>query len=271
MRYDLSILIPSIRTNNWPNLISSLHRACRKHTCELILIGPFNGFNQLIPCANIYPKHIEEFGCVSRAVQRGMLETSSDLVFLTVDDCVFAENSIDICINQYKTECNELDVLNMRYSEGGDIWPAEKYRVGAHGSFQLPGVDQNWNIAPQFMMKRATFVGLGGFDCRYEYINEPVHDFMFRLQRFGGKVINSNVHCCIATHYPGETKDHGPIHRSQTQHDYPLFVEYYNKGDVPIFIRYDNWRQQPDVWNKRFSKGKVQTYDELAKSEGYIL
>lgn len=273
MKYDLSILIPSIRTNNWASLIVSLHEACKKYTCELVFIGPFEDFNSCAGCSNIYPRHIEEFGCVSRAVQRGMLETLSDLVFLTVDDCVFAEDSIDKCIEQYREECGEVDVLNMRYSEGGDIWPAEKYRVGAHGSFQLPGIDQNWNLAGQFIMKRSTFIGFGGIDCRYEYSNEGVNDLIFRMQRFGSKVINSHVHCCIATHYPGETKDHGPIHRAQISHDYPTFVNYYrsNNGNGPIFIDYDNWQQQPDVWERRFSRGKKYTYQELAESEGYSL
>ena len=266
-KYDIGILIPAIRTNRWVDLYNSIALSCKNHTWQLVLVSPFALPKELSHHTNI--KIISEFGQVSRAVQRGMLEVDSDLVFLTVDDCVMLEDAIDKCILQYKAQCSQNDVLNMRYSEGGDIWNIAQYTAGFHGALRIHGVDPKWQIAPQFLMDKNYFVSIGGFDCRYEYINEPVHDFMFRVQLLGGSIIHSDTHCCIATHYPETTKDHAPIHHAQLGHDYPIFIERYRNGQIDLIIDYDNWKNTPAIWNRRFNNGVSHSYEELIQKEGY--
>jgi len=233
----------------------------------VVFVGPFADESCIEYFKHV--RHVKEFGCVSRAVQLGMLETTAPCVMLTVDDCVILPGSIDAAMDFFKDTCHERDVINLRYVEGGLAWTPDMCKAGSHAELCLPNINPEWKIAMQFIMERLTFLEMGGFDCRYEYINEPVHDFMFRLQRDGGKIYDSPTHCCYATHYPGVTKDHGPIHYAQTSHDYPIFKERWTNNDVATIIDYNNWKQQPAVWTRRFSKGQVGSYEELIKSEGY--
>ena len=42
MKFDLSIVIPGIRTPNWASLYESAEKACKKYTWEMIFISPFD-------------------------------------------------------------------------------------------------------------------------------------------------------------------------------------------------------------------------------------
>ena len=42
MKFDLSIVIPGIRTPNWVNLYESTKKACKKYKWEIIFISPFD-------------------------------------------------------------------------------------------------------------------------------------------------------------------------------------------------------------------------------------
>ena len=95
---------------------------------------------------------------------------------------------------------------------------------------------------------------------------------MFRLQRTGGKIYFAPEHCCIATWYRETTGDHAPIHYAMTKRDIPVFVKMYSDRryyENRIKIDYDNWKKSPEVWERRFSKGIVNSYEELCKQEGY--
>ena len=265
--YDLSILIPSIRTNRWETLLASIESVCKRHTWQVVFIGPFAHQPSLDKYQNV--KFIEDFGSPSRAIQKGMLYIDSDLVFVTVDDCILYEDSLDLALDQYHAECGRQDVLLMRYKEGGYVYTPGDYRAGHHQALRIPNVNPDWLVAPQFLMNQHYFKELGGFDCRYEYNNEPVHDFMFRLQMLGNKIVPSNTHVTESTHYPGCTGDHRPIHESQLYHDYPIFVDIYTNGKVQMFIDYDNWKNTPEVWTRRFTNGIQTSYEDLVKAEGY--
>lgn len=266
--YDISILVPAIRTIRWKSLYDSIVLACKKYKWELVLVTPFDLPEELREYDNI--NIVKENGQVSRAVQRGMLELKSDLVFLTVDDCVLMEDSLDISIDDYKQKCGYNDVLCMRYSEGGNIQDEVYYIAHTHPPYRIPGIDSSWKIAPQFIMNKNKYIDMGGFDCQFEYINEPVHDFMFRLQNFGGGSIHiSSTYCCVATWYSGETGDHSPIFNAQTYHDWPIFLEMYKKPNSRYIIDYDNWKNTPEIWERRFSQGVPNNYTELVAQEGY--
>jgi len=266
MNYDISILIPAIRTNRWTTLYDSIQLACKNYKWQLVLVSPFELPENLRQHKNI--KLVQDYGSVSRAVQIGMSCLDSDTVFVTVDDCTFAEDSIDTSLEQYKKECSKKDVLAIRYSEGGQISNKDYYVAGYHDALKLPNINPDWKIAPQFIMDKNYFIELGGFDCRYEYMNEPVHDFMFRLQTLKNKVIISNVYCCIASHYPGLEGDHAPIHNAQSLHDYPLFRHIYANNLNTIHIDYNNWQNSPNIWERRFPE-KYSSYEELVKKQGY--
>jgi hypothetical protein len=232
------------------------------------LVSPFDLPEGMSNIDNI--KLVKDCGQVSRCVQRGMLEIDSDLVFLTVDDCVFLEDSIDVSINDYRKLCSREDILNMRYSEGGNILSSEYYASGKAFSF-LSGINYSWYVAPQFIMNKNEFVRLGGFDCQFEYINECVHDLSYRIQYGGGKIIHSSTYSCVATWYEGSSGDHKTIFEAQTYHDWPIFVEMYKQPNNRYIIDYDNWKNTPEVWNRRFTKGVPVSYSQLVEQEGYVI
>jgi hypothetical protein len=251
-------------------LYDSAKLACKQHTWELVLVSPFDLPEDMIGLPNV--SIFKDFGQVSRCVQRGMLEVQAPLVFLTVDDCVFLEDSIDKCLDDYKELCSDDDILNMRYSEGGDIQPPEYYAAGKTLGF-LAGIEPHWYVAPQFIISVAKFIDMGGFDCQFEYINECVHDFSYRVQRGGGHVYHSSTHACVATWYEGSTGDHKTIFEAQTYHDWPIFVQMYRQPNDRYKIPYENWRHAPAIWARRFTKGVnlPTSYGELVEQEGYII
>tara|TARA_R110002020_G_scaffold238148_6_gene450579 strand:+ start:46 stop:873 length:828 start_codon:yes stop_codon:yes gene_type:complete len=271
MKYDLSIFIPGFRSPNWPSVYESAKQACKKYNWEMVFIGPFEPPAELKDEENVL--FIKDFGTVTRCAQKGMLEIRSDLFFLTVDDCVFVEGSIDSAMDLYNKECGYKDAIAMIYGEGGNLMETKYWEVKTHGDFNLPGIDQTWKIANQCLMNKNYFIELGGLDCaNFEYIDKPIHDFMFRLQKDGGRILFSPEHVCIATWFPGEEGDHGPIHHAMISYDTPYFNMLYSTPDLyadRLKLPYDNWKLSPRVWRRRFSKGIPASYEELCAQEGY--
>ena len=271
MSYDISILIPGFRTPNWFNLYKSAEKACKRYKWEIVFIAPFDLPSELEGKSNV--SVIKSLGNVPRCVQIGVPKINSDLFFLTVDDCEFAEDSLDLSLDKFKQTCSKKDAMAMIYGEGGNLMETKYWEVKTHGDFRLPGINQTWKIANQCIMYKDAFIELGGLDCEnFEYLDKPIHDFMFRLQKAGGNIVFSPVHCCIATWFPGETGDHGPIHHAQISHDTPIFNTMYS---VPqyyqdrIKLDYNNYLNSDKIWKRRFSKGIPKTYKELCEQEGY--
>jgi len=273
-KYDISIVIPALRDSVWPILYDSIGNACKKYTWELVLVSPFGLPKELQDKENILL--VRDFGNVPRCVQRGIKNSNSDLFFLTVDDCIFAKDSIDMALEKYKKHCSRKDAMAMLYGEGGNKMSPDYWKVsGPYGHpLRLPGVDMDWKIANQCLMSKDYFIELGGLDCKnFTYLDKPIHDFMFRLQRNGGEIYFSPKHVCIAYHFPEETGDHKPIHHAYIK-DTPYFNTVYSIPELysdRIKLDFGNWKLSPPLWKDRFSKGVPRTYKELCAMEGYDL
>ena len=101
------------------------------------------------------------------------------------------------------------------------------------------------------------FYNLGGFDCQWEYTNCPVNDLVFRAQMDGAKVINSPSLISIGAWMPNHIGDHGPVHDAQMGPDTVSFNSLWSdpeKVKSRVRINYSNWKNYPDVWDRRFSK-----------------
>lgn len=277
--YDLSIVIPALRDDVWPVLYESVGNACKKYKWELVLVSPFPLPVELQDKENI--TLIRDFGNVTRCVQLGVQQAKGDLFFLTVDDCVFAKDSIDMAMDKYYSDCGYKDVIAMIYAEDGNAMPKEYWTVaGPPGRpdigapLNLPGIDRSWKIANQCLMKRQYFIDLGGVDCEnFVYLDKPIHDFMFRLQRDGGNIYFSPKHVCLATHFPQTSGDHKPIHNACAR-DAPYFNMLYSNPSLyenRVKISFDNWRRSDKIWKGRFTKGIPKSYRELCVMEGYNL
>ena len=121
-------------------------------------------------------------------------------------------------------------------------------------------------------MKLDYFKELGGWDCRYEYVNHSLHDLMFRVQADGGRLYDSQTDATTCNHFVDKTGDHAPIYDAQTFHDKPKFDAIYsvpNAAANRIKIDLNNWEQQPEVWDRRFEKDDSGNLPESYEALGY--
>ena len=167
MTLKLSLIIPGIRTNNWLNLYNSVFNACKKFSWEIVFISPFNLPEELKDKTNI--TLVKDFGSVPRCIQKGVLEADGELIFSTVDDCIFSEDSIDMAIELY--DMNNIDpassgtveyldtsienrvIISMVYGEGGNLMDPVKYwTAGTHSDLRLPGLSVANIMEPKFYL-----------------------------------------------------------------------------------------------------------------------
>jgi hypothetical protein len=266
-KYDISFFFPAIRTPRWYEMYKSLERSCKKYKWEMVLCGPFELPPTLQGIENV--KHVKERGNVSRAVQVGILETRSKLVFMGVDDSVFEENAMDKSIDAYLEKATRKDMMQCIYVEGGQSQPDSYWTVAHHTTYQLGGIDQSWKICNQPIMHRDYFIELGGFDCRWEYQDGAFHDFVFRAQRNGSKIYLSPCKVSEASWWPDHQGDHGAIHDAMVLHDLAIFREIWGKDNDRLKIDYDNWKDTPEVWERRFPTKVYNSYEELWQGENY--
>jgi hypothetical protein len=256
-KYDISVLISGIRTHNWAEVYTSLCQACTRYSFELVFVGPFDPPSFLKHFDNV--KYIKDYGQPSRCSQRGLLECEGHLVFQTVDDCNFVKYSLDYALAFYEKQCTRKDIINGRYFEGGNQMPLEYWKAWHHESLRLEGIHQDWNISLQPIIDTEYAREIGGYDCRYEYCNAGIHDFVFRVQKDGGKVYNSLTEICNADHMPGYSGDHEPIERLWLENDFPLLKKMYGskKSNRRIKIDINNWSKTPAVWERRFDPNNL--------------
>lgn len=269
MKYDISVLMPAIRTHKWFKMYNSLLNSCKKYTFELVLVSPFDLPEEMKNLTNV--KLIKDYGCPTRAAQIGIYHCEGDMLYHCVDDALFFNNAIDMAFDFYKSEkCTHKDVVNMRYRESpnytGPQLPLEFWNAYYHEELRLPGIKENWKISLHHFMSLNYFKSIGGWDCQFEYLNHPLHDLMFRVQSDGGVIYNSPMDVTTCDHYPGKSVDHGPIHDAQIYHDLPIFQKIYNEPNAVskrIVLPLDNWKQCPDIWERRFKSEKPTCYIDL--------
>ncbi len=270
MKFEYSILIPAIRQNLWDNLYKSLRESDNFFNWELVLAGPFRPSDWLLSQDNV--QWVEDTSYVSVAAQRAIEKVRSDYFYLCVDDNLWLKDKLSEAFEFYKLNCSPKDVLVLPYTEGGHKNPLspEYWNVSYHGSTNtLAGVDQSWKLAPQAIYGVKAFKELGGFDCQFEYIDASQKDYVFRLQRSGGQVWVFPGQVASTDWTPDEQAGHGPVHHALVSHDEPIFKEMWGKENNRLKIEYDNWWAAPLIWDRRFSKGLTNSFDELWIQEGY--
>lgn len=268
-KYDISILMPAIRTPRWKKMYESILQSCTEFSFELILVSPFDLPDDLKQYDNILL--IKDYGCPTRAAQIGAIHCRGKLLYHCVDDAIFLPKSIDNSIYFYNKVCQEKDVVNMRYSDGvdykGHSYPISHWNVCSHEElYTVPGIRKDWKWSMHFLISLEYFRYLGGWDCQFEYLNHALHDLIYRLQANGGTVYNSLVDVTTCDWMPGKSGDHAAIHNAQITHDAPIFNELYSKEDTAfsrITIDPDNWKNCEAIWSRRFANGLPKNYSQL--------
>lgn len=249
--YDLSIILPSIRTNLLNRFYDSLLISCRNHSFELIIIGPYDP-SEVLNHENI--KYIKDFGAPARAAQLGAIQAQGTYITWSSDDAWYLDGTLDSLLEIIKNEDRKTCVA-VRYGEGdGTPMPKELHMARAHNDCQLPGILPHYMVTPVSMLNTEYFREIGGWDCQYEHLNMCCHDLIFRVQNDGGKVIIPDFTAFNCDWMPGETGDHGPIHFAYFENDLPKFNEMYAEAhEDRIKIDLNNWENAPEIWKRRFS------------------
>ncbi len=265
--FDITIFMPGIRPNNWKNIYDSLGLACKRYKWQLLFASPFNLPDELLKYDNV--SLVIDRGCPTRATQKGIMNVETDLFCLTMDDGLFLENSLDENLDFWKASCREQDLISLRYAEANTHLPVDYWRMYHHPVLRLPGISDTQMFVHPMIMSRDYFFELGGLDCQFEYLSYALHDLSIRATKNGSTIYVSQQECLDCTWFTGETGDHKPVHNAQTYHDQPLFEQMYGFVNDRKIIDYHNWRNVPHVWDRRFTKGLVNSYQELCTQEGY--
>ena len=96
-KYDVSIMMPAIRTSQWLMMYGSLINACQKYSWELVLVSPFDLPDNMKHFENI--KMIKDYGAPSRCAQIGAIACEGEFLYHCVDDAIFLPEVITVTRN----------------------------------------------------------------------------------------------------------------------------------------------------------------------------
>jgi len=255
MKYDLSVIIPSIRVQNLEKIYFMLENACAPYSWELIIVSPEEQKEVLKSKDNV--KWIRDLGCPSRCVQMGSALSEAKFMAWMADDCTFVTpQSLAQCIDLLETQQDINNAVCLRYFEGetgfGEF-PIEYWNAKYHGDQKdLVGIKDNFKLAPLAIYFTKYFREIGGLDCRYEHINMCTHDLAFRLQNSGGKILMS-PQTVARFYWSWITADAKPVQRAYFENDLKYFQTMWNQDQSSrININYWNWIEVPQKWVRRF-------------------
>lgn len=258
-------------------MYNSIAKACKTHSWEIVFASPFEGPESLRKEANV--QVISNLYCTpSLATMRAVQYAKGEYIYITVDDGIVLENSLDESLDFIADPdigMKPNDVLNMRYIESIDMkgrsLPINFWLAHSHADLRWPGVSSNWRISLQPLMLRQTFIDFGGIDCQFEYSNHGLHDLMFRIQAHGGIIYNSPVDVCNAGWMPETSGDHAPIHHAQISHDEPIFIQMYQdpKAAYDRKLKFTDCERHVGVWSRRFPDENrlPRTYEEMVAGQ----
>lgn len=245
----ISILVPSIRPQNWLSLYQSAIDTT-KHEFEMIFVGPNDLENKP---SNM--KFIQDYGSPSRCQQIALVNSVGDIILHCSDDGVFLPNTL----NKAMGLINAYDIVVGKYYEGPPehdhihIDP-EYYRINYHKGARCSFIPDHYLIFNTGLIRRDLAIKIGGWDTIFETCPMSHLDMGIRAQRAGAFTILQNDVMFRCGYNPGHTGDHGPIHIAQTEHDEPLFKSIYSNPDCVNRIKIDinNWKNSPEKWSRRF-------------------
>ena len=249
--YDLSVCLAAIRRENWNRLYQSIETSIGQYTFEIIFCGPHEELpEELQGLKNV--KCIQDYGCPTRAQQISIEPATGRYLTWAADDGWFLPNRLAQCIQQLDSSKEKKKAIIARYIEGGRDGLGN-YCMNYHEPVRSPYYSDSFLIFNCVVMPTKYFKSLGGFDCRFEACPMAYIDLGARAQKDGCHVETTDI-IFECTHFPGDSGDHAPIHYAQLDHDQPLYALIWRDPTCMTRskIDFDNWKEQPDVWERRF-------------------
>lgn len=256
MKYQLSVICPGIRTNNWKRLYDSIGKSF-SGLWEVIFVGPYDLPEELKGIKNII--YIKDWGTPIRAQQIGLCESEGKLITWAADDGEYLPGALDVGYAILANEdFNPMTLVMGKYTEGeGDTEPmhgTEYYILSRHDASRSIFLPANYLMLNVGIVSREVLIDVGGWDCQFEVCPMSYNDLAIRLQNHGVKFIVQDQLMFKCSHLPGLMGDHGPVHNAQVYHDQPLFRKIYNDPSCikRTVIPLDNFKFNPERWARRF-------------------
>ncbi len=252
--YDISIVCPGIRAENWEKIYQELTREL--DSFEFIIVGPTIPSETLLKNSNV--TYIECYGHPTYCVQIASYIAAGKLFTWLSDDITIYTNGLKELIAQFDLTINRNDEFVVRYVEipqhGSPNMPDAYWTAHFHASLRLSGIPITRHIAPVGLLTLSRFKQLGGFDCRFNHINMSCIDLSLRIQQDGNQVIIPDIttyKCMWAS-----PQDQIFLVNIYNTIDYPVFYSIYENPTNRITIDYSNWIYEAPIWKARFGEIK---------------
>ncbi len=256
----LSIFLAGIRPHNWLALYNSIPNATTlsKEEYELVIVSPYDLPPELEGIDNV--RIIKDKGCPTRCYQLGLLHSQGEYVVWAADDGVFSPTlAIDKAFEMRPN--NHKGIVTFRYLEGSpekriycQMQHPNWWNLGHHPLLaNAPYAPNHYLLIMLGLMRRDYLMEIGGWDCIFEHVGLGCVDMSIRLQNDGAEVVLGEK--LIETSLcKGSSGDHGPINAAH-KGDKGVFNSTYHDAvsSGKSSIDFDNWKQAPAVWPRRFS------------------
>jgi hypothetical protein len=255
----LSVLVPSIRTENLKNLYDSIKQSFSEEF-EFIVASPYDLPWVLKDIYNV--KLIKTYRSPLAAQQQALIQSTGEWIIWCADDGECLPDMLDDSFKllegkDYKT------IIVSKYLEGNNpvgMENKEYYMLHTHDNMRLKGVPINAMLLNCGVVSNQLLVELGGWDAsKFEVCPMGYTDFSIRALKYGAEFILQDKPVFKCSHEPGLEGSHAPIHNAQTRKDEPIFKMIYYKENDRMVIPLDNWKQTEEVWSRRFNEGIAST------------
>lgn len=206
---SISIIIPTVRTNLWKKVYTSLSK--NDIDFDIIFLGP--GCGELPPRSKFVETHVKPSQCW----EAGIRISKSEFCIYFFDDCVFSPHALDIMMETYKKNEGKYVMVSGIYC---------LHRENQLDCQRLYEHNSSSPIIPQAgLYRREEWLELGGIDRRFLGRSWDI-DLSLRFLEAGGKtIICNNV---IVDETKGQEKGRYSFVRT-SYHDRPLVESLWNK------------------------------------------
>lgn len=255
----LSVLLSGIRHWNWELLYDSIGKSYTGIDWELIIISPYELTLPMKSKSNV--QWYQDWGSPCHCQQLALTKANGDYINWASDDGVFTDGSMDIAFKSIENE-NYKTIVVGKYLEGDNYSQNMKedgyYILNNHLASQCKYLPDNTPMINVGLVSKKLLFEMGGWDSvKFEVLPIAYNDFSVRCNNNKCKFIHQKEVMFTCGHMPGETGDHGPIHKAQVFRDEPMFKVIYNRPDSinRINIDINNWEKSSNRWVRRFGEG----------------
>jgi hypothetical protein len=257
MKYDVSVITPGIRPDNWERMYHSIEESTTR-SWELITCGPKAPPQSLFEKRNF--KFVNDWGSPTRCACIAMSLAEGEFMTWGSDDGYFLPGGIDHAF-QYVDD-RPTHVVCCKYYEGTNPRDNDVHRSNEYyspGWLQALCVNQGMSTQGKYLfnlviMPLRLYESLGGCDTDYETWCISEGDLAMRAYLTGVTATLAPDPIYQCSWDPNPHGEHGPVHRAHTQRDDPLLKARFAQGESPdVIIPLDKWKSSPSIWTERFA------------------